>query len=183
VAPYFDPPPPPSPPRGGTNPFILLLALMGLGAFLLLGGVAAFLIIRGFDRAREVAAGGESASATSPPAKLPSMERHVPHHAVSLLEGCSEDEVRTVATGIDSAIDVGAPLYNAGNFAGCFHMYEGTAADLERKLGPTCVGPARALAAGRTRAASLATPSAQAWAMRDAFDGLMDVISRSPKRP
>jgi serine protease Do len=62
-------------------------------------------------------------------------------------------------------------------------MSEGTAADLERKLGPTCVGPARALAAGRTRAASLATPSAQAWAMRDAFDGLMDVISRSAKGP
>jgi hypothetical protein len=156
---------------------------MGLGAFLILGGVVAFGILRGFERARAVAAGAESASATSPPAKLPSMERHVPHHAVSILEGCSEDEVRTVASGIDGAIDVGAPLYNAGNYAGCYHMYEGTAADLERKLGPTCVGPTRALAAGRTRAASLATPSAQAWAMRDAFDGLVDVISRSEKVP
>ena len=31
---------------------------------------------------------------------------------------------------------------------------------------------------GRTRAAKLDDPSAQAWAMRDAFDGLVKVIER-----
>jgi hypothetical protein len=34
------------------------------------------------------------------------------------------------------------------------------------------------LADGRKRAARLADPSDQAWAMRDTFDGLLDVIRR-----
>ena len=84
-----------------------------------------------------------------------------------------------LADGIDGAISVGAPLYNSGDFAGCYHLYEGTAADIERKLSSACSGPTRALESGRTRAASLSGPSAQAWAMRDAFDGLLDVIERS----
>lgn len=179
MAPSFNPAPPP-PPRspGSTNLVILLLAFVGLGVLLVIGGALAWGISRGFERSREAAV-ASSASAPTPTGKLPPVERRVPHHALSILEGCSADDVRLLASGIDGAIDVGAPLYNAGNFAGCYHMYEGTAADLERKLGGTCTGPQRALEAGRVRAASLATPSAQAWAMRDTFDGLVDVIARS----
>ena len=166
----------PGPPRG-TNPLILLLALAGLGALLVLAGAVAWGITRGVQRSPEAVATPPSETAV-PRAKLPPVERRVPRHALSILDGCSDDDVHALASGIDGAISVGAPLYNAGNFAGCYHMYEGTAADVARKLGPGCAGPQRALEAGRTRAASLATPSAQAWAMRDAFDGLLDVIER-----
>jgi hypothetical protein len=155
---------------------------MGVGAILLGVGAVAWAISVGFKQARETASASAQPSADTPQAQLPPVQRHVPHHALSVLDGCSSDDVRALASGIDGAIDVGAPLYNAGNFAGCYHMYEGTASDIERKLGETCVGPLQALEAGRARAATLATPSAQAWAMRDAFDGLIDVIARSERK-
>jgi hypothetical protein len=161
---------------------IILFGLMGVGAILFGVGAVVWAVSQGVTHAREAASASASPSADAPQAKLPPVERHVPHHALSILEGCSSDDVRTLAAGIDGAIDVGAPLYNAGNFAGCYHMYEGTASDLERKLGETCVGPIQALEVGRARAASLSTPSAQAWAMRDTFDGLIDVVVRSEKK-
>jgi hypothetical protein len=166
----------PPPPPQGTSTFIWVLALVGLGGTLCIGAVFAWGIYRGVTRANELA----------PPAasvKLPAAERHVPHHALTVFEGCSDGDVQLLASGIDGAIEVGAPLYNAGNFAGCYHLYEGTAADIERRLGGSCVGPAQALEAGRTRAASLTGASAQAWAMRDAFDGLADAMERRRAKP
>ena len=38
--------------------------------------------------------------------------------------------------------------------------------------------PAKTLADGRKKAARLDNPSDQAWAMRDTFDGLLDVVKR-----
>jgi hypothetical protein len=152
VAPYPNPGPiPPAEPPKGTSPVIWLLALVGLGAFLCFSAAVAWAVYTGAG-----AATGEAAVAPSggpaPRPKLPPAERHVPHHAPSILNGCTDDDVRALATGIDGAIDVGAPLYNAGNFAGCYHMYEGTAADVARNLSTGCNGPRRALEDGRTRA-------------------------------
>jgi hypothetical protein len=104
--------------------------------------------------------------------------RDIPHHAIALLDGCSDDAINGVASGIGQAIDIGAPLYNSGKIAACYHIYEGAAQDLERRLPASCKGPVKALADGRARAAALQDPDAQAWAMRDAFDGLVDVILR-----
>jgi hypothetical protein len=176
VTPY-DPAPPP-PPKTANNPFILLAVLVAIGAFLCLGTLFAWAVYRGYTRAMAEGAASPSGSARSPKAKLPTAERHVPHHTIAILAGCSDDDLRVLVSGIDGAIDVGAPLYNSGNFAGCYHLYEGAAADVERKLGGSCAGPVQALEAGRTRAASLTGASAQAWAMRDAFDGLLDVVAR-----
>jgi len=176
VAPYPHQAPPPSPKPEG-NLLIWLLASIGLGAVLCVGAGAAW-VYRAAAAANAPASDASAHGPTPPQVKLPPAQRHVPHHALSLLDGCTDDDVRALAGGIDGAIDVGAPLYNAGNFAGCYHMYEGTAADLERRLGQSCAGPVQALEAGRTRAASLTGASAQAWAMRDAFDGLIDVIHR-----
>ena len=173
-------PPPPSP--RGSNAILWLFALLGLGTILAGGGAFAYFFSRGVARGLASAnvddAGAESSGSSKPRAKLPPAERHVPKHTLSLLDGCSAVDLDVLRSGIDDAIEVGAPLYNAGNFAGCYHMYEGTAADLERKVGAACAGPRSALEAGRTRAASSMGPSAQAWAMRDAFDGLVDVIAR-----
>jgi hypothetical protein len=112
---------------------------------------------------------------------LPSVGRHVPHHALAMLDGCTQDDMNEVLRSVGDAIDVGAPLYNKGNVAGCYHMYEGAAVDLERQLPVACSGPITALRSGRTRAATAASPALSAWAMRDTFDGLVDVIERREK--
>jgi hypothetical protein len=176
----FNPGPPPQPPPRGSSPVIWFFALLGIGTLVVGGGGFAWLVSRGIAESKSAAeATKESAGPSKPRAKLPSVERQVPQHALSLLDGCSNDDLLTLRGGIDGAIEIGAPLYNAGNFAGCYHLYEGTAADLERKVGDACAGPRSALESGRARAASSSGPSAQAWAMRDAFDGLLDVIARS----
>ena len=118
--------------------------------------------------------------------RLPNVQRAVPTHELKLLSGCSDRDLALAVHILEAAIEVGAPLYNQGNFAACYHIYEGAALDVERKLQLQCRGPKRALGDGRTRAARLDDPSAQAWALRDAFDGLFDVIERkvaSAKRP
>jgi serine protease Do len=109
---------------------------------------------------------------------LPLPQRNIPKHPLTLVAGCGEGDLRLLAEMMGKAIDVGAPLYNSGNFEACYHVYEGAALDADRRLGAGCKGPKMALAAGRKKAASLTDPSAQAWAMRDAFDGLGDVIIR-----
>jgi len=113
---------------------------------------------------------------------LPAVDRHVPHHELTIWKGCSPESLELVRSGISEAIDVGAPLYNDGNFAACYHIYQGAAADLEQHLPRPCRGPKRALAEGRARAAKLKDASAQAWAMRDAFDGLGDALVRQLRK-
>ncbi|XXX79632.1 trypsin-like peptidase domain-containing protein [Sorangium sp. So ce134] len=109
---------------------------------------------------------------------LPAVKRSVPHHALTILRGCTEGDLLVLARTMDGAIQVGSPLYNQGDFASCYHIYEGASLDMERRLGPACRGPRQALAEGRRKAAGLDDNAAQAWAMRDAFDGLLDVILR-----
>jgi len=131
--------------------------------------------------------GGSSSSSSSvddedpqvsPGPKLPAVKRAVPAHPISLLDGCSKSDLDTVEDRIDSAIHVGAPLYNDGDFAGCYQTYELTAQTIEQNLPKSCKGPTSALKAGRELAAKQKTPAEQAWAMRDTFDGLLDVIDR-----
>jgi hypothetical protein len=108
-----------------------------------------------------------------------SVERHVPHHPVALLQGCTLPTKILIAKSLSEAIDLGAPLYNDGKVAACYHIYDGAAADLGRRLPATCQGPKRALTDGQQRAAKLSDPSSQAWAMRDTFDGLLELLTRS----
>jgi hypothetical protein len=110
--------------------------------------------------------------------KLPSIHREVPHHDLKLLAGCSDGDLERAGRLIGEAIEVGAPVYNEQHFAACYHVYEGAALDLEKRLPAACKGPKKAMHDGRARAEKLDDPSAQAWAMRDAFDGLVEVIER-----
>jgi S1-C subfamily serine protease len=119
-----------------------------------------------------------SATAEEEPTPPSGSKRNVPQLPVQILDGCSSGSIALMLKSIGEAIDIGAPLYNAGNFAGCYHVYDGAAADLERKIRPACQKPAKALADGRKKAARLDNPSDQAWAMRDTFDGLLDVVRR-----
>lgn len=109
--------------------------------------------------------------------RAPKGRKHASYPA-SLLDGCSIDAQRLIVRMVSDAIDTGAPLYNAGKTSSCYHVYDGAAADLARKLPPACRGPARAIGDAQKRAAGLADPGAQAWAMRDAFDALIEVVMR-----
>ncbi len=107
----------------------------------------------------------------------------MPVHDLSVLAGCTDGDLALAARTIAEAIEVGAPVYNEKHFAACYHVYEGAAADVERRLPAACAGPKRALRDGQAKAGKLSDPSAQAWAMRDAFDGLLDVIVRKMGKP
>jgi hypothetical protein len=119
-----------------------------------------------------------TAAMTALERKAPRVERHIPRHALTLLKGCNAENHEAITRSLAAAIEVGAPLYNGGDFAACYHVYEGAALDLSRRLPKACSGPKRALSQGRERAAKLSEPSAQAWALRDAFDGLLEVVAR-----
>ena len=115
-----------------------------------------------------------------------SQVRHIPHHPAAILNGCPAPELHATFDAIARAIDVGAPLYNAGNFEACYRIYAGAALEVERAV-KACPGPKAALAAGVANADKLSDWSAKAWAMRDAFDGLLALgqpgASGPPNRP
>lgn len=102
--------------------------------------------------------------------------RQVPQHALSILDGCSRDAMDHAVEEITNAIRAGAPVYNQGNHEACFRVYEGAAIRLEREL--ECPGVRDALGQGLLRASTLQDFTDKAWAMRDAFDGVLDVITR-----
>jgi serine protease Do len=105
--------------------------------------------------------------------------RDIPHHQLTLLKGCTEANKELIFKTLQDAIEIGAPLYNEGKVAASYHIYEGAAADLAQRLPRTCGGPKRALSAGQRRAAKLSDPGEQAWAMRDTFDGMLELLARS----
>lgn len=115
-------------------------------------------------------------------ANRPKRRDSVPHHPLSILDGCSQDAQKLVVKMLGESIEVGAPLYNQGNADACYHVYDGAASDLERKLPPSCKGPVKALADAQKRAGAMSDPTNQAWAMRDAFDGLLEVIARKQEQ-
>jgi len=105
--------------------------------------------------------------------------RNIPHHELRLLNGCSDENKELIFKTLQEAIEVGAPLFNQGKLAACYHIYEGAAADLAQRLPRSCGGPKQALSVGRRRAAKLSDPGDKAWAMRDSFDGVLELLERS----
>ena len=103
--------------------------------------------------------------------------RNVPRHDLSLLAGCSDASLQTIADRIEAAISVGAPAYNQGNHEGCYRAYAAAAVAIDHEV-KDCARPRAALLAGVRKADKLAGFDGKAWAMRDAFDGVLDVIAR-----
>lgn len=101
----------------------------------------------------------------------------VPNHSPSLLDGCAPDQVQLVVDAIADAISVGAPLYNRGDARGCFEVYERTALELVARV-KGCDGVKRALQDGVTHAGVAASWNDKAWAMRDTFDGILELVVR-----
>lgn len=119
-----------------------------------------------------------------------SITRVVPQHPVSLLDGCTDKQISEVVQAIQSAIDIGAPLYNDGirdrdpnakGMEACFRIYEGTSSKLERD--PPCKGIGKAFGDGLLRASTLTTYKEKAWALRDTFDGLIEVAVKRGVKP
>jgi hypothetical protein len=170
-------PPPPSPARGvPVFVWVLIAAVV-----LVVGLASAFTIgiVVGARAGSHVAPPAEPAVDSRPGPALPPPRRDVPAHDVAILTGCTSADLDLVENRISQAIELGAPTYNRGDFLGCFTTYERTARDIESRLPSACKGPAAALANGRAKAATLTRASDKAWAMRDAFDGMLDVIDRS----
>ena len=103
--------------------------------------------------------------------------RNMPRHELSLLAGCSDTSLHTIADRIEAAISVGAPAYNEGNHEGCYRAYAAAAVAIDHEL-KDCAQPRDALLAGVRKADKLVSFDEKAWAMRDAFDGVLDVIAR-----
>jgi serine protease Do len=103
--------------------------------------------------------------------------RHVPSHPLRLLDDCSPADGRQIGRAIDGAISVGGPLYNQGNIEACFRVYEGAALGVQREVSG-CAGAKKALMSGVSEAGRRSGFVDKAWAMRDAFDGLIDVLQR-----
>lgn len=108
----------------------------------------------------------------------PTYPRNIPHHASNLLEGCSNDQRQYIGKAIVGAIDVGAPLYNKGNIEACFRVYEGAILDISRNAA-ACDGPNKALSAGLKEAANRSSYMDKAWALRDSFDGVLELLTRN----
>ena len=115
------------------------------------------------------------------------IHRMVPRHPVSVWDGCSQGDVEDIIKSISDAIATGAPLYNGdpqrgipANFEACYRIYEGTALRYEKDA--TCKAVRGAFGDGLLRASTMKSYKEKAWAMRDAFDGLIDVAQRWAKQ-
>jgi hypothetical protein len=102
--------------------------------------------------------------------------RLVPDHPVSIFTGCTDADILGAVEAIAEAIKLGAPLYNQGNHEACFRIYEGAVTRLERES--ACRGIRDAFGAGLLRMATMQSWTEKAWALRDTFDGLLDVAGR-----
>lgn len=115
------------------------------------------------------------------PAMQPPKDRKVPHHEVAMLRGCADGDLLLAKALIQGALDDAFEAYRAERFPMVDHVLEGATLDIERRLSEKCVGPKRALGEARRNAAKTKDPIASAWAIRDGFDGLTDVIDRKVK--
>ena len=108
--------------------------------------------------------------------------RDVPVHPPTVFADCPDDQRGFAVGSLANAIELGAPRYNQGDHVGCYRIYLGTATDLVSTL-PGCAGIRAALIAGIVRASVLGTYTERAWAMRDAFDGLLEAYQRRKTAP
>jgi hypothetical protein len=116
---------------------------------------------------------------TGSPGGPPHIQRKVPIHDVSVLDGCSAQDMEDIFKGITQAIESGAPLYNAGNHEACYRIYEGTSERFEQNA--PCKGVRDAFGDGLLRASTLTDYTEKAWALRDTFDGMLDVLERKAR--
>jgi len=102
------------------------------------------------------------------------IKRNIPKHAATIFAGCTDESIKDIYKAIGEAIELGAPLYNKGNHEACFKIYRNTA--LRFQSGASCKGLRGALGDGLLRADTVKGWTIKAWAMRDAFDGIIRAV-------
>jgi hypothetical protein len=95
---------------------------------------------------------------------------------IGLLEGCSVDEVQLAAVEISGAIKIGVPLFNKGDAQGCYETYQKTSLKLVGEL-KACARVRETLLAGLSTANRAETAADKAWAIRHAFDRVMNAVT------
>jgi hypothetical protein len=103
--------------------------------------------------------------------------RPIPELDPGVLADCPTDQLTRIERAISRAIGVGAPLYNDGNPQACFRVWQAAALDIDRRI-KRCAGAKKALLDGVKNAARREDYAQKAWAVRDAFDSILDVIDR-----
>ncbi len=145
-----------------------------------------FAIPSNYLRPMVVATGGESVAEFAVrfrrAARVPlqPIRPTIPVHELSVLKGCSDRQLGAVQDAINMAIEVGAPVYNRGEHEACFVIYRSAAEAFETDKA-VCSGVRKALRVGLDRAAKESDFTKKAWAMRDAFDGLLIVIAKQAR--
>jgi len=104
--------------------------------------------------------------------------RSMPHFEVSMLAGCRDDDLRLVRAALEVSLAASNGSFSRGEYVLTYHLVEAASIDVERSLAPACAGPKHALADARQGAERLSDAKAQAWAVHDAFIGVLDVIER-----
>jgi len=202
VGPLASRPPPPLPPGEaaarsfGVVGFVLVFSSMMMGAGFLLVVLVVGQMRPGQAMPGPEAVVPESVQLTREPVPAPAGDldpsprssvdspappalRNVPTHPARFLEGCSAGDLDALEESLSVSIGRGAPLFNDGDVTGCADEYERAATKLEGLIPASCLGPRRALSEGKATATQLGEPNARAWALRDAFDGIIEVIERS----
>ncbi len=101
----------------------------------------------------------------------------IPCHELTVLDGCTPDQVAGVYLSIQQAIELGAPAYNQNHHEACFNIYRDVAARFEGDKG-MCKGVRDAFGQGLLKSETRGTFKDKAWDLRDTFDGLINVIER-----
>ena len=107
------------------------------------------------------------------------IRRQIPILPIAVYDSCKRPEIEEIIKSISDAIESGAPLYNLGTRQGyeaCYRIYEGAAIKLESSV--SCKGVGAAFGDGLLRASAMKSYKEKAWAMRDAFDALIDASKR-----
>jgi hypothetical protein len=184
-------PPPPGDDSTGPSANVVLLLVTFAAMMMGTGFLLVAMMVGQLGRARTVGddvqpLGAGAGAQTLEPSRsvvdspeAPAVVRNVPVHPARFLEGCSDADLDTIRDTLGASIGRGAPLFNEGDSEGCAREYEDTAAKLQARLTPSCGGPIKGLGDGVKTAEAAGGANGRAWAMRDAFDGLLDVIERS----
>lgn len=158
---------------GGLAVALLLIALVGGGLLMMRNSSAS---AQPSPSSAVSATGNNSEGAVSstanPRSDLPE---------VSLAPGCKLADLELTVAEISKAIERGAPEFNRQTLVGfenCFRIYEGTAVKLKTTV--DCQHVIAALDAGLAQAMTIETYSDKAWALRDAFDGLLNWCATDP---
>lgn len=89
------------------------------------------------------------------------------------------EKTDSVQSAILTAIDIGAPTYNQGNYLGCYRIYEGAAYKILYKYGGACIRVGQILKTAIEKSYGDFSDSEKAWIMRVAFDEILGETTRT----